>query len=228
MKALWLLILGLIIGIAVGYWFYHKSSAVSTTTIQVQAIGKSFVYVNRGDVLKWVNPQGEPKTATFNFGSPCEDKGPTVSTCKIAGIEGFYKYVCDNCLDPGVRVGSKGGTGVAPVPKPTGDSVGAHGVVNTADPPDPFVYCDPEKGAATAQAVKAHVNDQVQWFPSPEAATNDWQITVHAGVCKEGTTFAPPRRNEPTGICTVLKSDFYDVQAGACRVGHGQAQLTVQ
>jgi len=228
MKAFWLLILGLIIGIAVGYWFWHRRPGVNTTTVQVQGVGKQFIYAKQRDVLKFVNAQGEGQDVTFLFGSPCQGGKSTVSSCQIEAPPGFYSYKCKTCLDPGVRVGSSGGTGAIPIPKPTRGTVDTPGPVNTADPPDPFVYCDPSEGNATAQTVTARVNDQIQWFPSPEVAVKDWHIVVHGGVCKEGTTFTPPNRDEPTGVCTVLKSDSYSVQAAACRANSGTAQLTVQ
>ena len=224
MKGFWILILGLIIGIVVGYWLWHRHPAVNTTTIQVQTVGKSFFNPNQGDVLKWVDQNGQPFDVEFPFGNPCE--GPAItSLCKVTASGGYFKYSCKTCLDPGVRVGSHGdlsnpGTGT------TRQTPFGTEPANAANPPDPFVYCDAANKVAV-QPVQAHVGDQIQWFPAGQVGSKNWQITAPAGACQEGIIFSPVAPGQPTKICTVEQQATYTVEADACQTKQGTGSISI-
>jgi len=223
------ILIALLIGFVVGYLVEQKLHK-NTAQIQIEAVGKAYLNPSKGDTITWVDQQNQRQTVQFGpFGSPCK-QGTQVSECTIDVNSGFYKYGCNNCLDPGVGVGSNtqglgnGGDVIKRGPGPTPPTI-----VNHANPPDPFVYCD--SNTATAQPVTATPSgsDQIQWFPAAAITTADWKIQTPPGMCKEGQTFTPPSRTQPTSTCTIVTNTAttYQVQANACSTSNGQAQLTI-
>jgi hypothetical protein len=66
---------------------------------------KMVLHPNRGDVIKWIDPKGNPVKVDFPAGNPCKKDDP-VGTCTINVDAAVVPYDCAGCADPEIVVGS--------------------------------------------------------------------------------------------------------------------------
>lgn len=163
---------------------------------------KSFPRVNKGDVLKFYDGQGNKLTVNFVPLTPCRE-GKSTDTCTVNVDAGFYPYDCTGCEDPGVGVG-----GANPI---------EFGVLTTRDvTPKPAldgVYCDPAGNSANAVLETAAPGDRFQWVPSGQVS--NWWVEVADGTCAGANN----RFNKDHPICRVLgtaNSQKYTVHVEPC------------
>jgi hypothetical protein len=187
------------------------------TLMQVQAGGMAFFSPLKGEVLKWMGPDGNTVPVTFRGkATPCEEQGLTTNTCTVAN-DGTFLYKCAGCADGGIVVGMIGGV---PIRKDLSPVI-MSGVA--------AIYCDNSKTKVdpdpltVAPTTEASVS-KVQWFLVGNPANKSFSVNMAAGTCVE------PTIDQDHNVCTLAlgapKNQTYQV-AAACSAG-GSADLHVQ
>lgn len=188
--------------------------------LQVEDIGKVYMYVKKGDTLLWRDEGNNKVEVNFSPASPCSAQRSDKSVCNVDVDSGFFKYDCNDqnghsCEDPGVGVGTDIGT-------QGGDGKRRLTISGPyATPQNPSVYCD-DTGTATGETITGTAGDSFEWF----GAVNPWTVTVSPGTCTQGTTFEKGK-----SVCTLAQgaqTQSYAVHSTACAHPDGTGTLTVQ
>jgi hypothetical protein len=204
---------------AVSLTFLVGCSKQGAVTIQFLAGGKPVLQAQKGDVVKWVGPDGNPLVVNFPVSSPCQE-GSMTSTC-TPRLPGLFPYDCTGCSDPGLVVG----TTTFEVPS------GLKMAPNTiASAQLGYISCDKATKVAKvytdplpAPPSTPGGDSTVQWKKVGDSGITKFTIGLQPGTCKEGTI------DQSQEVCTLVAgaaSQTYTITADAC--SPGTARLTIR